>query len=337
MQYTNLGRTGCKVSRLCLGTMNFGPRTSEADSHAIMTEALELGMNFWDTADVYGGKPHAGITEEIIGRWFEANRAKREQVVIATKYQGGMGNGVNDRGASAFHIKAACEASLKRMKIDCIDLYQMHHVNRDTPWEEVYEALDVLRKQGKIIYAGTSNHAGWHIAQAVETARRLGVLGIVCEQSKYSLNCRHIELEVIPACRHYGVGVIAWSPLDGGMLGGTLEGVDEKARRAGEGNVKKIAAKKEQLERWHKLCGEMGEKPADVALAFTLATPGMTAPIIGPRTIEQLNGSLRALEIKITPEIMDKLDEVWPSTRHSDVGHTSKSPFKYEAPEAFAW
>ncbi len=337
MQYANLGRTGTKVSRLCLGTMNFGPRTSEADSHAILTKALELGINFWDTADVYGGDKK-GHTEEIVGNYFAANPAARPQVVLATKYHGQMGSGANERGASAIHIRHAAEASLKRLKTDYLDLYQMHHVNRDTPWEEVYQALETLRAQGKIIYAGVSNHSGWQIAQAVETARRLNTLGIVSEQSKYSLYCRHIELEVLPACRNYGLAVIPWSPLDGGFLGGVLGTVTgQNTRRGGEGMQKKIAANKDKLQKWEDLCKSLGEKPADVALAWMLAVPGVTAPIIGPRTMDQLTGSLRALEIPITQEINDKLDEIFPSMRHPDMGYNVKSPYKYEAPEAYAW
>jgi aryl-alcohol dehydrogenase-like predicted oxidoreductase len=336
MQYANLGRTGCKVSRLCLGTMNFGPRTTEPDSHAILSKGLELGMNFWDSANVYGGKMGEGVTERIIGNWFAANPEKRDQIVLATKYQGGMGKGPNDKGGSAFHIRQACEGSLKRLQTDHLDLYQMHHINRDCPWEEVYQALDTLRIQGKIIYAGSSNYAGWHIASAVEAARRLGVLGIVSEQSKYSLACRHIELEVLPACRHYGVAVIPWSPLGGGLLGGVLGG-EKGERRASEGMQNRIAAIRPQLEKWEGFCRELGETPADVALAWMLNVPGITAPIIGPRTMEQLTGAVRALEIKLNDEQMKQLDEIWPSQRGPEVSFNATSPFRYEAPEAYAW
>lgn len=336
MQYVNLGRTGCKVSRVCLGTMNFGPRTTEPDSFAIMSHALAQGVNFWDTADVYGGKANEGITEQIVGRWFEANPGKRDQVVLATKYQGGMGPGVNDRGASAVHIRQACEASLKRMKTDRIDLYQMHHVNRDTPWEEIYGALDVLIKQGKIVYAGASNYAGWHLAQAAEAAKRLHVLGIVAEQSKYSLACRHIELEVLPAARHYGIGVIPWSPLDGGLLGGVL-GSEKGARRDTEGMKKRVEERRAQLTKWEDFCKSISQSPADVALAWMLHVPGITAPIIGPRTIEQLDGNIRSIDIKLTPDQMQTLDTIWPPAGHPDIQPGSKSPFRLESPEAYAW
>jgi len=247
-----------------------------------------------------------------------------------------MGPGVNDRGASAIHIRAACEASLRRLQTDRIDLYQMHHVNRDTPWEEIYQALDVLIKQGKVIYAGTSNHAGWHIARACEAANRMHMLGIVSEQSKYSLVVRYIELEVLPACRQYGVGVIPWSPLDGGLLAGVLGG-EKGVRRDSEGARKKIEARREQLRKWENFCKELGEKPADVALAWLLHIPGVTAPIIGPRTLEQLDQSLRALEIRLSPEAMAALDQIWPPVGVAELQSAGKSPLRLEAPEAYAW
>ena len=336
MNYVNLGRSGCRVSRLCLGTMNFGERTSEIDSFAIMNQAADLGINFWDTADRYGGKAGSGSTEQILGRYFAANAGKRDQVVLATKFQGQMGPGVNDRGASAIHIRNACEASLKRLQTDRIDLYQMHHVNRDAPWEEVYGAFDLLRQQGKIIYAGVSNHAGWHIARACEAAKRLGTLGIVSEQSKYSLASRYIELEVLPACREYGVGVIPWSPLEGGLLGGVLEG-PKGVRRESEGAKKKIDARREQIRAWESFCKDLGERPADVALAWILQVPGITAPIIGPRTLEQLEQSLRAFEVHLSSDALAQIDQIWPPVGVPDNQAPGKSPYRLEAPEAYAW
>ena len=216
MQYTSLGRTACQVSRLCLGTMNFGARASEEDSFAIMDRALELGINFFDTANVYGGTAGKGASEAIIGRWFEAS-GRREDVVLATKVYGAMGEGPNDGKLSALHIVRACEASLERLRTDRIDLYQMHHVWRRAPWEEIWQAMDLLVAQGKVLYVGSSNFAGWNIMQANEHARRRHTLGLVSEQSLYNLNARTVELEVLPACRAYGVGVLPWSPLGGGM------------------------------------------------------------------------------------------------------------------------
>lgn len=322
MQYTQLGRTGLKVSRLCLGTMNFGPKTTEADSFAIMDRALELGINFWDTADVYGWKKGEGITEQIIGRYFAQGGGRREKVVLATKVYGDMGDWPNESRLSALHIRKACEDSLKRLQTDYIDLYQMHHIFREAPWEEVWQAYEVLVQQGKVIYAGSSNFAGWHIAKANEAAKKRNFMGLVCEQSLYNLNARTVELEVVPACEDYGLGLIPWSPLGGGLLGGVLTG--DKSGRRGEDWVQRVVAEqKPKLEKWEALCAELGEQPADVALAWLLHQKVVTAPIIGPRTIEQLDGSLRSLEIVLSEEVLKKLDEIFPG-------------FK-PAPEGYAW
>jgi NDP-hexose C3-ketoreductase / dTDP-4-oxo-2-deoxy-alpha-D-pentos-2-ene 2,3-reductase len=323
MEFTQLGRTGLKVSRLCLGTMNFGPHTSEADSFAIMDKALELGINFFDTANVYGWKTGEGITEQIVGRWFAQGGGRREKVVIATKVYGQMGDWPNTSRLSALHVRQAVDESLKRMQTDHIDLYQMHHVDRRTPWEEIWQAMEVLVQQGKVLYVGSSNFAGWHLAQAQETAKARHFMGLVSEQSLYNLKDRMVELEVLPACKTYGLGVIPWSPLAGGLLGGVLEKI-EKGRRASEDTKKEIEELHTKLEAWEAFCKELGEKPADVSLAWLLANSVVTAPIIGPRTIEQLTGSLRALEIKFEDAALKKLDEIWPGPGG-------------EAPEAYAW
>ena len=323
MQYTQLGRTGLKVSRLCLGTMNFGPQTQEKDSFAIMDKALDLGINFFDTANVYGWKTGKGITEQILGRWFAQGDGRREKVVIATKVYGHMGDWPNQEKLSALHIRQAVEGSLKRMQTDHIDLYQMHHIDRRTPWEEIWQAMEVLVQQGKVIYTGSSNFAGWHIAQAQELARNRHFMGLVSEQCLYNLDARMVELEVLPACKAYGLGVIPWSPLAGGLLGGVLEKI-EKGRRASDETKKEIDEKRSKLEAWESYCRELGEQPADVALAWLLHNPLVTAPIIGPRTLEQLTGSLRALEIKLDEATLKKLDELFPGPGG-------------EAPEAFAW
>jgi aryl-alcohol dehydrogenase-like predicted oxidoreductase len=323
MEYTRLGRTGLKVSRLCLGTMNFGPHTTEADSYAIMDKALDLGINFFDTANVYGWKKGEGVTEQIIGRWWAQGGGRREKVVIATKVYGVMGDWPNESRLSALHIRRACEDSLRRMQTDYIDLYQMHHIDRNAPWEEVWQAMETLVQQGKVIYVGSSNFAGWHIAQANEAAKARHFLGLVSEQSLYNLKDRMIEMEVIPACEYYGLGIIPWSPLAGGMLGGALQKAKE-GRRASENQQKMIEKHYSQLERYEAFCAEIGEQPADVALAWLLKDPIVTAPIIGPRTMEQLTGSLRALEIKLSQEQLKTLDEIWPGPGGP-------------APEAYAW
>jgi aryl-alcohol dehydrogenase-like predicted oxidoreductase len=323
MEYTQLGRTGLKVSRLCLGTMNFGPLTTEPDSGAIMDKALELGINFFDTADVYGWKPGEGYTEQIVGRWFGQGGGRREKVVLATKVYNTMAEWPNGRGLSALHIKQGVEGSLRRLKTDYIDLYQMHHVDRSVPWEEIWQAMEQLVQQGKILYVGSSNFAGWHITQANYIAMQRNFLGLVSEQSLYNLNARMVELEVLPACKALGVGVIPWSPLAGGLLGGVLQKAKE-GRRANENAQKAIEKNRAKLEAYEGFCRELGEQPADVALAWLLSNPAVTAPIIGPRTMEQLTGSLRALEIKLSPDALKKLDEIWPGPGGA-------------APEAYAW
>ena len=326
MDYVQLGRTGLSVSRLCLGTMNFGPRTDEAESFAIMDRALDLGINFFDTANVYGWKLGQGVTEKIVGRWFAQGGGRREKVVLATKVYGRMGKWPNQSRLSARHIREAVEGSLQRLQTDYIDLYQMHHIDRDTPWEEIWQAMEVLVQQGKILYAGSSNFAGWQIAQAQEAARARYFLGLVSEQSLYSLYSladRMVELEVIPACRAYGLGLIPWSPLSGGLLGGVLQKT-EAGRRADEDMQKDIAKKRPQLQKWEALCRELGEAPAEVALAWLLKNPAVTAPIIGPRTQEQLNGSMRALKIGLKKEALARIEAIWPGPGG-------------EAPEAYAW
>jgi aryl-alcohol dehydrogenase-like predicted oxidoreductase len=323
MEYAQLGRTGLKVSRLCLGTMNFGPHTTEEDSFAIMDKALELGINFFDTANVYGWKLGEGVTEQIIGRWFAQGGGRREKTVIATKMFGRMGTWPNQSRVSALNIRQAVEASLKRLQTDYIDIYQMHHIDRNAPWDETWQAMETLVQQGKILYAGSSNFAGWHIAKAQEAAKARHFLGLVSEQSLYNLKDRMIELEVLPACKDYGLGVIPWSPLAGGLLGGILQKIKE-GRRADENTQKDVKKYHSQIEAWEKFCKQKGEQPADVALAWLLANPVVTAPIIGPRTMEQLTGSLRALKIKFSKADMQKLDEIWPGPGG-------------EAPEAYAW
>jgi aryl-alcohol dehydrogenase-like predicted oxidoreductase len=325
MDYAHLGRSGLKVSRFCLGTMNFGPETNESDSFKIMDSALDMGLNFFDTANVYGWKTGEGITEQIVGRWFAQGDARREKVVLATKFYGEMGKWPNQSRCSALHIRHACEASLKRLKTDYIDIYQMHHIDRETPWEEIWQALEVLVQQGKILYVGSSNFAAWHIARANEIAKSRHFLGLVSEQSKYNLMCRTVELEVLPACEAYGVGVIPWSPLNGGLLAlSGRKGDADKSRRDGDwvrGDKEKHA---ERLAKFGEVCRELGHEPADVAMAWLLKNPVVTSPIIGPRTMEQLSTSMRALEIKLDDVTMLALDEIFPG------------PGK-PAPEAYAW
>lgn len=328
MEYTNLGRTGLTVSRLCLGTMNFGPQTTEPDSFAIMDRALEHGINFFDTADVYGWKPGEGLTEQIIGRWIAQGGGRRDKVVLATKVYGKASDWPNDQGLSARHIIRACDASLKRLQTDWIDLYQMHHVDRSTPWEEIWQAMELLVAQGKVRYIGSSNFAGWHLAVAQAAAKERHFLGLVSEQCIYNLLTRHVELELVPSAIEHGIGVIPWSPLHGGLLSGALrkqrEGTAERSAtgRSADG----LAEHRETIEGYEKLCAEIGQEPANVALAWLLSRPGVTAPIIGPRTMEQLDGPLAALDLTLDGPTLARLDELFPAIGNGGPG-----------PEAWAW
>jgi aryl-alcohol dehydrogenase-like predicted oxidoreductase len=323
MELTRLGRTGLKVSRICLGTMNFGPDTEEPEAHRIMDRAVDAGINFFDTANVYGWGENKGKTETIIGRWLAQGGGRRERVVLATKVYAPMHDYPNGGRLSAYHIRRACDDSLRRLQTDRIDLYQMHHVDRDTPWDEIWQAMELLVQQGKVLYVGSSNFAAWNIVQANEMAARRNFLGLVSEQSLYNLAARTLELEVLPACRAYGVGVIPWSPLAGGLLGGALAKAKE-GRRATERIQRAIEKHRPALERYEKLCSEIGEKPANVGVAWLLRRPGVTAPIIGPRTIDQLEDALHAERLKLTDDVAKKLDEIWPGPGG-------------QAPEAYAW
>jgi aryl-alcohol dehydrogenase-like predicted oxidoreductase len=332
MKYEHLGRSGLKVSRLALGAMNFGMVTEEADSFSIMDEAVEQGINLFDTADVYGGPQSPdmeqgfGTSEEIIGRWLAQGVERRDRIVLATKVYQPMGTGPNDRHVSAYHIRKACEDSLRRLQTDHIDLYQMHHIDRSTPWEEVWQAMEQLVREGKVLYVGSSNFAGWDIATAQQLAGQRHFMGLVSEQSLYNLTARTIELEVIPALRYYGVGLIPWSPLAGGLLGGVLKRAHE-GRRGGAGIPgipQRVEEHRPQLEAYEAFCDELGEQPADVALAWLLHQPAVTATIIGPRTLDQLTASQRALEVELSADALQRLDEIWTGPGG-------------EAPQAYAW
>ncbi|NMO37224.1 aldo/keto reductase [Streptomyces sp. GMY01] len=330
MKYTQLGRTGLKVSRLVLGTMNFGPQTDEADSHAIMDAALDAGINFFDTANVYGWGENKGRTESIIGNWFAKGGDRRDKVVLATKVYGNMGaDGAawpNHDKLSALNIRRAVDASLQRLRTDHIDLYQFHHIDRNTSFDEIWQAIDVLVQQGKILYAGSSNFPGYKIAQANEAAaRRGGTIGLVSEQCLYNLAERRAEMEVVPAARDYGLGVIPWSPLHGGLLGGVLKKQADSGRRASGRAADALAdpVLRGRVEAYEALLDKHGLQPGEAALAWLLTRPGVTGPIVGPRTAEQLASALRAVELELSEEVLSGLDEIFPGPGPS--------------PEAFAW
>ncbi|MFF3317502.1 aldo/keto reductase [Streptomyces sp. NPDC003035] len=330
MKYTQLGRTGLKVSRLVLGTMNFGPQTDETDSHVIMDAALDAGINYFDTANVYGWGENKGRTEEIIGSWFAQGGGRRDRTVLATKVYGNMaadGETVwpNHDKLSALNIRRAVEGSLKRLGTDYIDIYQFHHIDRRTPFDEIWQAIDVLIQQGKILYAGSSNFPGYKIAQANEAAARRGMVGLVSEQCLYNLYERRAEMEVVPAAQDYGLGVIPWSPLHGGLLGGVIRKETSGGRRASGRTAEALAdsAVRAQVQAYEELLDKHGLEPGEAALAWLLTRPGVTGPIVGPRTAEQLRSALRALELELSDEVLSGLDEIFPGPGPS--------------PEAFAW
>jgi aryl-alcohol dehydrogenase-like predicted oxidoreductase len=323
MDYTHLGRSGLSVSRLCLGTMNFGPVTEEADAHAIMDKAHDYGINFFDTANVYGWGENRGRTEEILGNWFAQGDLRRERTVLATKLYGDMGDWPNSGKLSALNIRRACDASLRRLQTDFIDLYQMHHVDRDTRWDEIWQAMEVLVAQGKILYVGSSNFAGWHIGQAQAAAASRHFMGLVSEQSLYNLLVRDIERELVPAAQFYGLGIIPWSPLHGGLLGGVIRKEREGHRRTSGRAADSLEEHRNQIEQYEELCEKIGHEPAEVGLAWLLTRPGVTAPIVGPRTMEQLDSALAAQQLTLDQSVLDQLDEIFPGYQ--------------PAPEDYAW
>jgi aryl-alcohol dehydrogenase-like predicted oxidoreductase len=336
MEYTQLGRTGLKVGRIVLGTMNFGSHADEATSHALMDTALDAGVNFLDTANIYGQSVHKGLTEEILGNWFEQGGGRRDKVVLATKLYGNMTNDgtpwnqtswPNHERLSAYNIRREVDASLRRLRTDHIDIYQFHHIDRATPWDEIWQAIDVLIAQGKILYAASSNFAGWHIAQANETAARTGRLGLISEQCLYNLAERSAETDVLPAAHAYGLGVIPWSPLHQGLLGGALrkerEGVGTRTSIGRSATGLADPAVRAKVQAYEDLCEKHDFQPGEVALAWLLTRPEITAPIVGPRTPDQLQSALRAVDLTLPADFLATLDDIFPGPG--------------PAPESFAW
>jgi aryl-alcohol dehydrogenase-like predicted oxidoreductase len=323
MKYTHLGRSGLNVSRLCLGTMNFGSQTSDPDSFSIMDSAHEYGINYVDTANGYGGDAGKGATETILGNWFAQGNGRRERTVLATKVYGDMSDWPNDGKLSALNIRRALDASLKRLQTDYVDIYQFHHVDRNTPWDEIWQAMETAVAQGKIVYSGSSNFAGWHIASAQAEARRRNFTGLVSEQSLYNLMVRDIELEVIPSAQANGLGIIPWSPLQGGLLGGVLGKERDGKRRSTPEATARIEKNRDAIQAYEDFAAELGHEPGDVALAWLLHQPAVTAPIIGPRTQDQLDAAVRAVDVELDAAALARLDEIFPG--------------KKPAPEHYAW
>lgn len=313
-RYTRLGGTGLTVSRVALGTVNFGGRVDEAQARRLLDHALAEGVNFVDTADVYGWRVHKGYTEELLGRWWAGSAARRDGVVLATKVGKPMGPGPNDAGLSARHIVSACEASLRRLRTEWIDLYQMHQVDRTVRWEEVWQAMEQLVTQGKVRYVGSSNFAGWDLALAQGAAERRALRGLVTEQCAYNLVTRHPELEVLPAAAALGIGVLAWSPLHGGLLGGVLGKLREgSAVKSAQGRAAEALDRyRDTLAAYEDFCATIGRDPAEVGMAWVIHRPGVTAAVVGPRTPQHLDGALRAVDVPLSDVELARLDELFP-------------------------
>jgi len=330
MEYVNLGTTGTKVSRLCLGMMTYGASSwrewvlDEEASKPLIRRAVEAGINFFDTADMYS----VGVSEEITGRALKEYAGARENVVIATKVFNPMGDGPNDRGLSRKHILAAVDASLKRLGVEYIDLYQIHRFDPHTPIEETVEALSDVVRAGKALYLGASSMYAWQFLKMLETQRSLGLAGFKMMQNHYNLVYREEEREMIPLCLAEGVGLIPWSPLARGFLAGNRKA--NEAKTAGE----TVRARTDEyahklyyrpsdftvVDRLTEIAEARGVKHAQVALAWMLAKPGITAPIVGASKMYQLEDALAALEIKLTPEEMTRLEE--PYEPHPVLGHS---------------
>jgi aryl-alcohol dehydrogenase-like predicted oxidoreductase len=323
VRYANLGRSGLSVSRFCLGSLNFGPVTDAASAHQIMDAALEAGVNFLDTSNSYGRHLGRGAAEQIIGGWFAQGGGRRERVVLATKLYVQMDERPNSGGLSALNIRQALDASLRRLRTDYIDLYQFHHIDRDTPWDEIWQAVETAVSQGKILYAGSSNFAGWHLAKAQEAAMRRGLSGLASEQSIYNLVRRDVEREVLPAARDYGIGLLPWSPLHEGLLGGALRREEEGHRRLAGRAAAALDAHREQLGLYEELAAQAGLEPAVLALSWLLHQPGVVAPVVGSRTVAQLKSALCAVEVSLSRDVLDRLDEIFPGYK--------------TAPEDYAW
>jgi len=331
MKYTKLGRSNMTVSKICLGTMHFGPKATEEESFKIMDRALEIGINFFDTANVYGSK---GRSEEIIGNWFSQRPGSREQVVLATKVYHPMADPKipnEERGVSLYKVRKHCADSLRRLQTDHIDLYQVHHIDRRISGEEWWGIFEKLVADGDILYTGTSNFPGWGLAKFQMLAWQRGFIGIISEQTQYNLLSRIPELEVLPAGREFGIGILVYMPMAGGLLTGKLQAAEGTRTHDLEKEYHmSLGEDNQQLMGFSKLCREIGEKEHIVATAWTLMHPEVHSAIVGIRTVEQLDGIERAAELELSPEVMARLDELF------DINH-GRPLQKGEAPEAYAW
>ncbi|MBI1881705.1 MAG: aldo/keto reductase [Chloroflexi bacterium] len=332
MQYLKLGRSNLTVSKICLGTMHFGGVTPEEEAYQIMDKALELGINFFDTANRYGGKAGAGTAEAIIGRWFKQGGGRRDQVVLATKVYGHMADASvpnEERGISAYKVRKHAADSLSRLQTDHIDLYQIHHFDRRISLEEFWTTFERLMNNGDVLYMGTSNFPGWSLAKFQMHALQRGWLGFISEQTQYNLLNRYPELEVIPAVRDFGIGILSYMPLAGGLLTGKKQAIEGSRTHTIE-NEYGLHLNSEQFTAYSAFCREIDEQEHVVAIAWTLANPAVSSAIVGVRTVAHFEGLERAVGLKLEPGQMAQLDEIFNINRGRPLRPG-------EAPEAFAW
>lgn len=333
MKYTNPGKSNLRVSNICLGTMHFGKKTSEEEAIKVMDRALDMGINFWDTANVYPGPGQRGISEEIIGRYFKARPGNRDRVVLATKVYGPMEDVDDpnyDRRVSSYKVRKHVNDSLERLQTDRIDLYQVHHFDRTITLEEFWGTFEKLVADGKVLYMGSSNFPGWGLAKFQMAAMERGFMGFVTEQTMYNLLCRWAELEVLPAAQDMGIGVIPYMPLAGGILTGKGQS-ETDSRTASVENEYGISVSSEQIKAYQSLCSDLGESPVAVAIAWTLAHPAVSSAIVGIRTLSHMDDLERASELKLDEGTLARLDELFDVNRGRPI-RTGKS-----APEAYAW
>lgn len=334
MQYAKLGRSNMTVSRICLGTMHFGTRTPEDESFRIMDKALEMGINFFDTANVYGRSVHSGLTEEIIGRWFAQGNGRRDKVVLATKVYSYMVPAPQppneEQGISAYKVRKHAADSLRRLQTDHIDLYQVHHIDTRVSLDEFWTTFDRLIQKGDVLYMGTSNFPGWALAKYQMYAWQHGMMGFVSEQPMYNLLCRFPELEIFPAARDFGIGIIPYMPLAGGLLTGKRQSqIGSRTEQVEQEYEKPLS--NQQFESFSALCREIGEPEHVVATAWVLANPAVSSVIVGARTADHLDGLDRAAELVLAPEHKARLEDIF------DINHGRSLRPNRESPWAFAW
>ncbi len=335
MEYAKLGRSNLTVSRICLGTMHFGPRTPEEEAFRIMDEALDMGINFFDTANIYGRAVRPGLTEEIIGNWLHQGGGRRDRIVLASKVYANMAGDESapneEKGISAYKVRKQAEDSLRRLQTDHLDLYQVHHIDRHVTDEEFWGTFGRLQAAGDIIYVGTSNFPGWGLTRFQMAAEQRGSLGIVSEQHMYNLLCRYAELEVLPAAERLGIGLLPYMPLAGGLLTGKKKAQPGTRTSDVESEYGLSLTEDAPFAAFSSLCDEIGEPEHVVAIAWVLAQPAVSSAIVGVRTLDHLQGLNRAAELELDEETLTRLDSIF------DIGAGRPLRSGKPSPEAYAW